>query len=103
MASSRQLRAVLIGAWTSAGSLSARFGGPELAEHDPHVRTLDDPGSGQKYPGTMARISGRIRIAAPVGRVLGTAADSRNEPSFNPAMPGGGVLAPPPSARAPRT
>jgi hypothetical protein len=90
----RQLRAVLIGAWTSAGSLSALFGGPELAEHDPHVRTLDDPGSGQKYLGTMARISGRIRIAAPVERVFDTAADSRNEPSFNPAMTGVELLTP---------
>src|SRR6266699_6606631 len=31
----------------------------------------------------MARISGRVRIAAPVERVFDTAADSRNEPSFN--------------------
>jgi hypothetical protein len=84
--SSRKLRAVLIGARTSAGSRSALFGGPGVAEHDPHVRTFDDPGSRQKYPGAMARISGRIRIAAPVERVFDTAADSRNEPSFNPAM-----------------
>jgi Polyketide cyclase / dehydrase and lipid transport len=57
---------------------------------------LDDPGSGQKYPGTVARISGRIRIAAPVERVFDTAADSRNEPSFNPAMTGVELLTPPP-------
>ena len=45
----------------------------------------------------MARISGRIRIAAPVERVFDTAADSRNEPSFNPiacvARPGQQVVA----------
>ena len=44
----------------------------------------------------MARISGRIRIAAPVERVFDTAADSRNEPSFNPAMTGVELLTPPP-------
>ena len=42
----------------------------------------------------MARISGRIRIAAPVERVFDTAADSRNEPSFNPAMTGVELLTP---------
>jgi carbon monoxide dehydrogenase subunit G len=46
------------------------------------------------YPGAMARISGRIRIAAPVERVFDTAADSRNEPSFNPAMTGVELLTP---------
>ena len=44
----------------------------------------------------MARISGRIRIAAPVERVFDTAADTRNEPSFNPAMTGVELLTPPP-------
>ena len=84
-----------MGDQTSAGSLSALFGGPELAEQDDLVRTSDDPGgSGQKYPGAMARISGRIRIAAPVERVFDTAADSRNEPSFNPAMTGVELLTP---------
>lgn len=34
----------------------------------------------------MAKVSGKIRIAATVERVFDTAADSRNEPSFNPAM-----------------
>jgi len=34
----------------------------------------------------VAHISGHVRIAAPVERVFDTAADSRNEPSFNPAM-----------------
>jgi hypothetical protein len=42
----------------------------------------------------MARISGCIRIAAPVERVFDTAADSRNEPSFNPAMTGVELLTP---------
>jgi carbon monoxide dehydrogenase subunit G len=36
----------------------------------------------------MAHITGHIRIAAPVERVFDTVADSRNEPSFNPAMTG---------------
>ena len=74
--------------------VSARFGGPELAEHDALLGTSDDPGGGQKYPGIMARVSGRIRIAAPVERVFDTAADSRNEPSFNPAMTGVELLTP---------
>ena len=34
----------------------------------------------------MAHITGHIRIAAPIERVFDTVADSRNEPSFNPAM-----------------
>ena len=34
----------------------------------------------------MARISGQVHIAAPVEVVFDTVADSRNEPSFNPAM-----------------
>ena len=42
----------------------------------------------------MARISGRIRVAAPVEQVFDTAADSRNEPSFNPAMTGVELLTP---------
>jgi hypothetical protein len=44
----------------------------------------------------VPRITGRIRIAAPVGRVFDTVADSRNEPSFNPAMTGVELLTPPP-------
>jgi hypothetical protein len=44
----------------------------------------------------MAHISGHIRIAAPVGQVFDTVADSRNEPSFNPAMTGVELLTPPP-------
>ena len=34
----------------------------------------------------MATVAGRVRIAAPVELVFDTAADSRNEPGFNPAM-----------------
>jgi hypothetical protein len=44
----------------------------------------------------VAHISGRVRIAAPVERVFDTAADSRNEPSFNPAMSEVELLTPPP-------
>lgn len=34
----------------------------------------------------MAHVTGTIRIEAPLGEVFDTAADSRNEPWFNPAM-----------------
>ncbi len=44
----------------------------------------------------MAQVTGQIRIAAPVGQVFDTVADSRNEPSFNPAMTGVELLTPPP-------
>jgi carbon monoxide dehydrogenase subunit G len=44
----------------------------------------------------MAHITGHIRIAAPVGQVFDTVADSRNEPSFNPAMTGVELLTSPP-------
>jgi len=49
-----------------------------------------------REPGRAARISGRIRIAAPAERVFDTVADTRNEPSFNPAMTGAELLTPPP-------
>jgi hypothetical protein len=42
----------------------------------------------------MVHITGHIRIAAPVGQVFDTAADTRNEPSFNPAMTGVELLTP---------
>lgn len=42
----------------------------------------------------MVHIAGRIRIAAPIGQVFDTVADSRNEPSFNPAMTGVDLLTP---------
>ena len=44
----------------------------------------------------MTHITGQIRIAAPVERVFDTAADSRHEPSFNPAMTGVELLTPEP-------
>ena len=44
----------------------------------------------------MARITGRIRIEAPVERVFDTVADSRNEPLHNPAMKRVELLTPPP-------
>jgi len=44
----------------------------------------------------MARITGHIRIAAPIERVFDTVADSRNEPLFNSAMAGVELLTPPP-------
>jgi uncharacterized protein YndB with AHSA1/START domain len=44
----------------------------------------------------MARITGHVRIAAPVEQVFDTVADSRNEPSFNPAMTSVELLTPPP-------
>jgi carbon monoxide dehydrogenase subunit G len=44
----------------------------------------------------MAHITGHIRIAVPVERVFDTVADTRNEPSFNPAMTGVELLTPPP-------
>ncbi len=36
----------------------------------------------------MAHITGHVRIAAPAERVFDMVADTRNEPSFNPAMAG---------------
>jgi carbon monoxide dehydrogenase subunit G len=53
-------------------------------------------GNADQYCGVMARITGHIRIAAPVHRVFDTVADSRNEPSFNPAMTSAELLTPPP-------
>ncbi len=42
----------------------------------------------------MAHIAGQVRIAAPIEQVFDTVADSRNEPSFNPAMTGVELLTP---------
>jgi Polyketide cyclase / dehydrase and lipid transport len=42
----------------------------------------------------MARIAGEIVIDRPVDVVFGYVADSRNEPSFNPAMAGMELLTP---------
>ncbi|HEU5143798.1 MAG TPA: SRPBCC family protein [Dermatophilaceae bacterium] len=44
----------------------------------------------------MARISGQVRIAAPVEWVFDTVVDSRNEPSFNPVMTSVELLTEPP-------
>jgi len=44
----------------------------------------------------VAHITGHVRIAAPLEQVFDTVADSRNEPSFNPAMTGVELLTPPP-------
>jgi hypothetical protein len=44
----------------------------------------------------MAHVTGSIRIAAPAERVFDTAADTRNEPSFNPAMTQVELLTPEP-------
>jgi hypothetical protein len=52
--------------------------------------------SEHRYRGAMAHITGHIRIAAPVGQVFDMVADSRNEPSFNPAMTGVELLTAPP-------
>jgi carbon monoxide dehydrogenase subunit G len=42
----------------------------------------------------VAHITGHVRIAAPVEQVFDTVADSRNEPSFNPAMTSVELLTP---------
>ena len=44
----------------------------------------------------MAHITGHVRIAAPLEQVFDTVADSRNEPSFNPAMTAVELLTPAP-------
>ena len=82
--------------------LSGLAGGGEQgagpAQQDAVVPTVDDagPGSGHQYRGAVAHITGQVRIAAPVEQVFDTVADSRNEPSFNPAMTGVELLTPPP-------
>lgn len=47
----------------------------------------------------MARIEGEIVIGRPVGEVFDFVADSRNEPSFNPAMTSVELLTPLPIGR----
>jgi len=44
----------------------------------------------------VAHITGHVRIAAPLEQVFDTVADSRNEPSFNPAMTNVELLTSPP-------
>jgi hypothetical protein len=50
----------------------------------------------------VAHITGHVRIAAPAGQVFDTVADTRNEPSFNPAMAGVELLTPLPIGRGTR-
>jgi hypothetical protein len=50
----------------------------------------------------MARIEGEILIDRPVEEVFDFVADSRNEPSFNPAMAGVELLTPLPIGRGTR-
>ena len=59
-------------------------------------RRREARGNGDQYRGAMARITGHVRIAVAIGNVFDTVADSRNEPSFNPAMTGVELLTPPP-------
>jgi hypothetical protein len=42
----------------------------------------------------VAHIFGHVHIAVPAEQVFDTVADSRNEPSFNPAMAGVELLTP---------
>ena len=50
----------------------------------------------------MAKIKGKILIGQPVEEVFDFVADSRNEPSFNPAMTGAELLTPLPIRRGTR-
>ena len=50
----------------------------------------------------MAHITGQVRIRAPLEQVFDTIADSRNEPSFNPAMTDVELLTPAPIGRGTR-
>lgn len=64
--------------------------------------TADDPGEGrgreQHHAARAARVTGSIRIEAPRERVFDMVADSRHEPSFNPAMTEVELLTPEPVA-----
>ena len=86
-----------------AGRLSVRLpalaGAHEPDEQDKRQSPWMLPGVESRPAGTVspvAHISGHVRIAAPIERVFDTAADSRNEPSFNPAMSDVELLTPPP-------
>lgn len=48
--------------------------------------TVSPKSSPRRYRGGVAHITGHLRIAAPPELVFDTVADSRNEPSYNPAM-----------------
>jgi hypothetical protein len=50
----------------------------------------------------VVHITGHVRIVAPLGRVFDTIADSRKEPSFNPAMTAVELLTPLPIGRGTR-
>jgi polyketide cyclase/dehydrase/lipid transport protein len=50
----------------------------------------------------MAKIEGQVLIGRPVEDVFGFAADSRNEPQYNPAMTGVELLTPLPVGRGTR-
>jgi carbon monoxide dehydrogenase subunit G len=50
----------------------------------------------------MAKIAGEILIGRPLAEVFDFVADSRNEPSFNPAMAGVELLTAPPIGRGTR-
>ena len=50
----------------------------------------------------MAHIAGQVRIAAPVEQVFDTVADTRNEPSYNPAMADAELLTAPPIGQGTR-
>ena len=85
--------------WTSIGNLLALFRPARVgpARRCGEICRRCGPGSsGCQYRGAVAHITGHVRIAAPVGQVFDTVADSRNEPSFNPAMTGIQLLTPPP-------
>ncbi len=56
----------------------------------------DPAGVAAGYRVAVARITGHVRMAAPAGQVFDTVADTRNEPSFNPAMAGVELLTAPP-------
>lgn len=50
----------------------------------------------------MAHITGQVRIAAPAEQVFDTVADTRNEPSYNPAMADAELLTAPPIGQGTR-
>ena len=47
-----------------------------------------------RYREAVAHVTGHVRIVAPIEQVFDAAADSRNEPSFNPAMASVELLTP---------
>jgi len=59
-------------------------------------------GRSEQWRRDMAKIEGEILIGQPVEEVFDFVADSRNEPSFNPAMTGVELLTPLPLGRGTR-